>query len=89
MFRGCYLLTKAPELPATTLADKCYGYMFQSCINLNYIKVGFTNWGDYEGQYTQDWLDSVSSEGTFVKPAALEQKFGYSYIPEGWTVQLR
>ena len=28
MFNGCTSLTKAPELPATTLATSCYNEMF-------------------------------------------------------------
>ena len=28
MFRGCSSLTQAPELPATTLAERCYHGMF-------------------------------------------------------------
>ena len=31
MFRGCALLTTAPELPATTLIDHCYFKMFNKC----------------------------------------------------------
>jgi hypothetical protein len=31
MFDRCTSLTKAPELPATILADDCYNSMFQSC----------------------------------------------------------
>jgi hypothetical protein len=34
MFAVCTNLTTAPELPATTLADKCYQYMFEDCTNL-------------------------------------------------------
>ena len=34
MFQGCTSLTKAPALPATTLADSCYKYMFQDCTSL-------------------------------------------------------
>lgn len=34
MFDGCTSLTKAPELPATTLAENCYSRMFSGCINL-------------------------------------------------------
>ena len=34
MFYGCTSLTKAPELPATTLASDCYIYMFMNCTNL-------------------------------------------------------
>ena len=34
MFKGCVLLSNAPELPATTLAPYCYGYMFDGCEQL-------------------------------------------------------
>jgi hypothetical protein len=34
MFHGCTSLTEAPELPATTLADYCYGGMFMGCTSL-------------------------------------------------------
>ena len=34
LFYGCTSLTKAPVLPATTLAQSCYSYMFQGCTSL-------------------------------------------------------
>ena len=34
MFSGCTALTKAPKLPATTLAGWCYQYMFNGCSSL-------------------------------------------------------
>ena len=34
MFYGCTSLTKAPALPATTLADRCYRNMFSGCTSL-------------------------------------------------------
>ena len=34
LFRNCYSLTTAPELPATTLADHCYYDMFVGCTSL-------------------------------------------------------
>lgn len=34
LFRGCYLLTTAPELPATSLAPYCYELMFYECTSL-------------------------------------------------------
>ena len=33
-FNGCSVLTSAPELPATTLADNCYFGMFEKCTKL-------------------------------------------------------
>ena len=37
MFNGCKYLVKVPELPATTLADYCYQYMFRDCTGLTTI----------------------------------------------------
>ena len=34
MFEDCTSLTRAPELPATTLADLCYSSMFRGCTSL-------------------------------------------------------
>ena len=34
LFFNCNALTSAPQLPATTLASKCYSYMFSGCTNL-------------------------------------------------------
>ena len=34
LFEKCESLTKAPELPATTLKEQCYVQMFDSCTNL-------------------------------------------------------
>ena len=34
LFQGCSVLTSAPELPATTLADNCYNAMFSGCTSL-------------------------------------------------------
>ena len=31
LFRDCSSLVTAPELPATTLTEECYSYMFQGC----------------------------------------------------------
>ena len=61
MFHNCAYLTTAPELPATTLADNCYYSMFSGCGNLNYVKVGFTDWNPPSA--TLEWLPENS--GTF------------------------
>ena len=34
MFSNCSSLTQAPELPATTLANRCYNSMFYNCTSL-------------------------------------------------------
>ena len=37
MFNNCKYLFKIPQLPATTLANNCYQYMFQDCTSLTTI----------------------------------------------------
>ncbi|MCR5394058.1 MAG: leucine-rich repeat protein [Bacteroidales bacterium] len=81
MFASCTNLASAPALPATSLADGCYSYMFAGCTNLNEVNVAFTSWLDGA---TQEWLNGVAEEGTFVCPTALPRTRGISYIPEGW-----
>lgn len=34
LFNGCKVLTSAPDLPGTTLAEDCYYFMFQNCTSL-------------------------------------------------------
>ena len=40
MFYNCKNLVEVPELPATTLANNCYSYMFSRCGNLTSIPEG-------------------------------------------------
>ena len=87
MFWGCTSLTRAPELPATTLTSWCYSYMFLGCTNLNYIKCLATNIS--ASNCTAEWVDSVASAGTFVKPSTTDwsSKTGTNGIPTNWTVE--
>lgn len=85
MFWGCTALTKAPDLPATTLAASCYNGMFKGCSKLNYVKALFTD--KSASSCTYQWLDGVASSGTFVKDAAATWNVvGVDGVPEGWTV---
>ena len=85
MFWNCTSLSSAPELPATTLAPRCYQQMFDNCTSLNYVNVGFTKWNPTKYS-TGNWLENVSTSGTFVCPSALSIKYGIDYIPSGWTI---
>lgn len=70
MFIGSRALTTAPELPAPTLADYCYQYMFSGCTSLNYIKCLATSIG-YSS--TTHWVRGVqTTSGTFVKAKTME-----------------
>ena len=85
MFHSCTSLTQAPALPATTLADYCYAWMFDSCSSLSAIEVGFTSWTGFT-QPTAGWLDNVAASGTFTCPAELPDTRGSGYIPTNWTL---
>ena len=85
MFLGCTSLTQAPVLPATTLVAYCYQFMFYNCSKLNYVKSLATNITATNAIY--QWLNNVSSTGTFVKPAGVSYPTGISGIPSGWTIQ--
>ena len=86
MFFGCSSLITAPDLPATTLVDYCYDSMFIGCTNLNYIKCLATDIS--ASNCTHDWVNGVSSTGTFVKdPNMSSWTTGDDGIPSGWTVQ--
>ena len=83
LFYYCTALTKAPRITATASNSDTYANMFVGCTNLQYIEVDFTKWNT---DATENWVSSIASTGTFVKPAALPTTFGSSNIPSGWTV---
>ena len=86
MFDACTNLTTAPELPATTLAEGCYSRMFANCEKLNYIKCLATDIS--ANRCTDNWVDGVSSTGTFVKnPSMTSWPTGNSGIPNNWTIE--
>ena len=82
MFYECENLKKAPELPATTLTKGCYEGMFSKCEKLSRIKIAFTEWGTG----TDNWLEDVAENGTFICPKNLPTKYGEDFIPEGWKI---
>lgn len=85
MFLGCTKLTVAPTLPATTLTEWCYFRMFYNSRQMSYIKCLATN-TEATG-CLNDWVNSVSSIGTFVKASGSTWSSGTNGIPEGWTVE--
>ena len=86
MFINCTSLITTPELPATTLVKSCYSNMFKYCTSLNYVKCLATDIPT--GTCTSDWLEGVSSTGTFYKnPNMTSWTSGPSGIPANWTIQ--
>ena len=85
MFYDCTALTTAPLLPAPLLTDSCYKFMFYACTNLNYVKCLAQNISATD--CTDNWLNGVSSTGTFVCNSYPSWPSGVSGIPEGWTIE--
>ena len=65
MFYGCTNLTRAPALPATTLANYCYAAMFYGCTNL---KLSSTT----TDEYTQKYRIPSSGNGTTASNALMD-----------------
>ena len=91
MFEDCTSLNQAPELPATTLGKDCYAEMFSGCSKLAEIKVGFTQWTEYDWygekrSNNYNWLSGVAPNGKFICPKELPKEFGEERIPEEWKV---
>ena len=97
MFEGA-AFTTAPDLPATTLVNECYRFMFNSCSNLNYIKCLAEN--PNRGSFTPNWVAGgvPSSGGTFIKSSLTTVNSGTNLtqwlkgnngngIPNNWTVK--
>lgn len=85
MFYGCTSLETAPELLAAYIPLNGYNGMFTNCAKISYIKCLATS---MEPTAVGSWLYGVSSTGTFVKAASMNDwESGDSGIPSGWTVQ--
>ena len=92
MFEGA-AFTEGPVLPATTLVNECYRFMFNTCKSLNKITCLATN--PNNGAFTSNWVGGgVPSGGTFYKDASTKDNDGSdatkwprgnSGIPSGWT----
>ena len=94
MFSNCTSLVKAPELRATTLAEGCYTSMFYGCSSLNEVRCQMpstiseedipTYTGDGSVASLVQWLEGVSSTGTFYTNVDADWPSGTSGIPTGW-----
>ena len=85
MFGGCSSLESAPTLKATTMASNCYYQMFYNCKKINAINTRQTS---FTG--CTNWVNGVSSSGTFTCPSTLGTQAsitrGTSGCPTNWTV---
>lgn len=94
LFSGCSVLTSAPELPATVLAESCYKSMFSGCVKLSSVTMlapsdQITSASDC----CKDWLKDAGTDGSVKYSLLLNIKnfeafkalTGKSYLPDDWT----
>ena len=85
MFLRCTALVSAPELPpVTNLTTGCYYQMFFGCSSLNHVKCLATDIS--ATNCLQNWLNGVSSTGTFIQAEGVTWTRGASGIPSGWII---
>lgn len=90
-FIGCTSLTSAPYFRETSLTSGGWSYfeMFKGCSKLAQISVSLTAWPSVSTG-CQDWVNNVSSYGTFYCPTALGTNAtiarGNNRCPTNWTV---
>ena len=88
LFSGCTVLTSAPDLPATTLAEDCYKNMFTGCTNLTSVTMLAPSDQISEGHFA-DWLESAgidaASRTLILKDAAAYNALvNKNYLPNNW-----
>ncbi len=90
LFHYCGVLTSAPELPATTLADYCYYNMFDNCKKLSTVTMlapsgqitysnAFTGWLNGAGTGASSRTLKVQDEAAY--NALISVSF---YLPDMW-----
>lgn len=79
-------LTKSPVLPAKTLVMYCYENMFYGCSLLNEVRARMLT--TPSPTYTNNWLNGVSSTGTFYKDEnATWTGVGPTACPSTWRIE--
>lgn len=97
MFYGCTNLSSPIRLPATSFNNTIsstseyylghYIGMFYGCNSLKKIHVDFDDWYSYNDHlFTKQWVQNISSTGTFKCKKTLSSMFSNDNIPTGWTV---
>ena len=81
LFKNCTSLTKAPELPATTLTSSCYASMFYGCSNLSDVRIAMNTTAN---NALYEWLHGVSASGNFYADPSTTFSSGSYGIPVGW-----
>ena len=90
MFYHCPKLTKSPKILALNLTTSCYASMFQYCSSLNEVYAMFLTTPQSSTRApSRNWLNGVSSTGTFYKNKnATWTARGVYAVPNNWDIVL-
>ena len=91
LFKNCSVLTSAPELPATTLAQICYNSMFSGCKKLSTVTMLAPS-GQITNSYAcTNWLDGYAGTGASSRTLKVQDEAAYNaligntyYLPDPW-----
>ena len=84
MFRSTKIKKMGITYTGTKFGSAQFLNMFYGCSELNQIEVNFTTWPSTA--FMGNWVNGVSSTGTFICPEALPINYATNRIPPGWTV---
>ena len=96
LFKSCTLLASAPELPAETLADGCYSWMFSGCLRLSTVKMlalsdqitskldCFKYWLERAGTEAETRTLIVNDAAAYNALLANNLANNYDYLPVNW-----
>lgn len=90
LFYYCGVLTSAPELPATTLADYCYYKMFYNCEKLSTVTMLAPSGQITDSDAFTGWLDDAGTDASsrtlkVQDEAAYNALIGVSFnLPDMW-----
>ena len=86
MFNNCKYLIKAPNLPATTLADYCYYYMFNNCTSLTTLpNLPATTLASYCYSYMFNNCTSLTTLPSNLLPATKLANYCYYHMFDNCT----
>ena len=87
MFSGCTSLVETPTgwyLPAQTTNNYSCNYMFAYCRKLQKMAVSYS--GTINSSHWSNFLNGVSSKGTFYYSKNQTKEKIQSIVPSGWTL---
>ena len=79
-------LYERPVLPATTLVDRCYNYMFSGCSNLSSVVCLATNTNSINSINLIDWLNGAGTNATNPTLHVKSSMRSRNWNASGWTI---